>query len=727
VLSPLPRSPQPGTNPWSLLDRLVQFGLIEPSDREIFISERIDRLREYVGDERLGQALVQDGLLTSYQLERVLGSETHGLVLGNYRVLEELGRGGMGIVYLAEHRLLKRRVAIKVVPVDEECHPIIRQRFQAEMRILADLSHPNIVLAHDAGELPGQGPLPSLVYLVMELIQGNDLDRLVRRQGPCSIAQGCSCIRQAAAGLQAAHDRHLIHRDIKPSNLLLADATGQVKLVDFGLVRQFVSRLTDPRALLGSVEFMPPEQSHDPSTVGREADIYGLGATMFWVLTGEGPYPATANLSDALRQLQERPPRRLREVRPDVPLALDDLVAQMLERCPTGRPASALAVMNALRPFVLSGSGPRPVLRISEASSQETAVQVAPDSVPRLWQNEEPRALLVVEDEVRRQEHRTMLLSLGCFCREARDWREGILLAEHCNFDLAVLDGVAMTDQEAVRRLRTPRNPHLPVLFADDSVDRDQLMAQVRQALAPKVTQDWSRLADQVLHLNQQLQACFEARRTDLRKAHNALLFTLSKVAESLDGETSGHLKRMQRYTRTLAAEALKERPWQGLVTEPFLTQLHRCVPLHDIGKIGVPNDILVKPASLTRAERKEVETHVLIGDQILESLGREHGSALDFLGLARSIVRHHHERFDGQGYPDHLIGEAIPPAARLVSVADVYDALRRMRLYKPALSHQAAIRTILDRSQGQFDPALLRALSRCHAEFERIYREIEE
>jgi serine/threonine protein kinase len=115
--------------------------------------------------------------------------------------------------------------------------------------------------------------------------------------------------------LQAAHDALLVHRDIKPSNILLASG-GRVKLVDFGLARQFCSRLTDPRALLGSLEFMPPEQSHDPSAVGKEADIYGLGATLYWLLTGEPPHPVARNVGAALRALQQQAPRRLRELRP---------------------------------------------------------------------------------------------------------------------------------------------------------------------------------------------------------------------------------------------------------------------------------------------------------------------------------------------------------------------------------------------------------------------------
>src|SRR5208283_2858335 len=139
----------------------------------------------------------------------------------------------------------------------------VRERFYSEMRVLADLHHPHIVTAHDAGELDPAGPgMPGLVYLVMEVVPGGDLEEYVLKHGPLSIPQACEWIRQAACGLQEAHDRHLIHRDIKPSNLLLT-ARNQVKVVDFGLARQFCSRLTDPCSLLGSIEFMPPEQSHD--------------------------------------------------------------------------------------------------------------------------------------------------------------------------------------------------------------------------------------------------------------------------------------------------------------------------------------------------------------------------------------------------------------------------------------------------------------------------------
>ena len=722
-----------------LLRKLNQLGLLNAAEQQQFLIDRAEHLREYHTEERLGQALVTSGLLTHYQLQRILSGQTRGLVLGNYRVLEELGRGGMGTVYLAEHRLMKRRVAIKVLPVDEDVHPSVKQRFYSEMRVLSELSHPNIVLALDAGELNDEPGMPPVIYLVMELIEGGDLEQQVIRSGVLSVQQASNYIRQAASALQAAHDRHLIHRDIKPSNLLLT-ASNQIKLVDFGLARQFSSRLTDQRALLGSVEFMPPEQSYDPSLVGKEADIYSLGATFFWLLTGEGPYPYMPHVGRALHLLQTDPPRRLRELRPDVPEELDRLVARMLERNPDNRPRSPLAVVNALRPFAMPESG------LGNGKLQTWFPQPS-------WDGSQRCRVLIVDDEVQIcLFNRLVLQQLGCECYEVHDGQSALQAIEELTFDLILLDLNLpdMAGYELCQRVREQQdNPHLKIIVvsgmadqnglseallrgADDYIpkpyEQKQLLAKVRHALMLKSAQDRvAHLAEELLAVNEQLEQSLKARNADLRDAHNALLFTMAKIAESRDGETPGHLRRMQLYCRVLAICVSRHEPWKGLVDERFLEQLERCVPLHDIGKIGLPDDILLKPAALSPTERSIVETHPVIGDTILAALSKEYGSALDFLSMARVIVRHHHERFDGQGYPDRLIGDAIPPAARLVAVADVYDALRRRRLYKPAMGHLAAIQLMVDRSEGQFDPVLMDALSRCHGEFERIYRSIDE
>jgi response regulator RpfG family c-di-GMP phosphodiesterase len=711
----------------AFLDELTGLRLLDYSALGLFLKDHADRLQRCDSEECVGAALVQAGLLTAYQLDRVLRGATRGLVLGSYRLREEIGRGGMGVVYRAEHALLGRRVAVKVLPLDDDCPATVRQRFRAEMQALAALSHPNIVAALDAGEEPAvEDKYPALLYLVMELVEGGDLDRRVREHGRCDVIEACRYIHQAAAGLQAAHDHHLVHRDIKPSNLLLSPS-GQVKLVDFGLARQFFSRLTDPRTLLGSVEFMAPEQSHDPSGVGKEADIYGLGATLFWLLTGEPPYPFQRHVGAALRALQQQPPRRLRALRPDAPEALDALLAQMLDRDPARRPASPLDVLQALAPFLL-----------------DTPTRAQADGKPR-------RRVLVVDDEVLvRRTNRMLVETLGCECVEASTGAAALAVAGSQPFDLVLLD-LGLPDlegYEVCRRLRARAdNPDQKVIIvsgaggpdelaesltrgADDYVAKPfsprQLLAKAEHALRLKETQDRGRQrADQMQEANLRLRQSLEARANDVREAHNALLFTLAKMAESRDGETAAHMRRLQSYALILARQAALAPPWRGLVDARFLDYLARCVPLHDLGKIGLPDELLHKTAALTAEERKLVEAHPLVGDRILEVLGREHGAALEFLGMARAIVRHHHERWDGQGYPDGLAGEAIPPAARLTAVADVYDTLRRKRLYKPAVPHLTAVRLLRERSPGQFDPTLLDALGECHEQFERVYREL--
>jgi response regulator RpfG family c-di-GMP phosphodiesterase/serine/threonine protein kinase len=737
------------------LSKIVGLGL-QPADVvDRFLSERKDRLPEYNSSMRIGHALMQAGLLTTYQLERVLSGSTHGLVLGNYRVLDQLGSGGMGVVFLAEHRLMKRRVAVKVLPVDEDCPFSLRQRFYAEMRVLAELCHPHIVMAFDAGDVvPAEPTLPILIYLVMELVEGGDLERLVLDKGRCDVRTACQYIHQAASGLQAAHDRHLVHRDIKPSNILLS-STGQTKLVDFGLARQFCSKLTDPRSLLGSLEFMAPEQSHDPSAVGKEADIYGLGATLFWLLTGEPPYPIVRHIGTALRALQEKDPRRLCQLRPDAPPELDRLLAQMMDRNPARRLPTPLAIMNALTPFLAEEP---PTLANGDRRNSGVkcrggdALQPAADAAgsPQVRHR-----ALIVDDELHvRMLHRVVLQSLQVECVEVKDGESALAAASSTGpkggpFDLILLDlGLPdMDGYEVCRRLRERSvDQHLKIIVisgrgdqndlaealprgADDYIPKPfeprQLLAKVGHALRMKDAEERIRtLTEQLMLTNQQLQQSLQSRDEDVRRAHDALLFTMAKMAESRDGETAGHLRRLQLYTRVLAQQAARRPPWIGLVDERFLEQLERCVPLHDIGKIGLPDEVLLKPGKLTPTERALVETHPLIGDRILEALGREHGHSLDFLGTARGIVRHHHERYDGNGYPDRLKADAIPSAARLVAVADVYDALRRRRYHKTAMPHAQALE-VIHNSPGQFDPTLLAALSVCADDWENIYRDV--
>ncbi len=266
---------QPPAAAMHFLEKLVKSGVLFAENVEGFLRFHGERAPELDTSEKVGRALVTSGLLTGFQFQRALAGQLHGLVLGNYRLLDKLGGGSVGQVFLAEHMHLKRRVAMKVLPTDEQFPASVLHRFYSEMRVLAQMNHPHIVTAYDAGTLPPpdrQGE--TLHYLAMELLDG-DLEEYVFEHGTLPIPQACEWIRQAAVGLQAAHDHHLIHRDLKPSNILRTDSN-QIKLVDFGLAREFSSNRTERRCLLGSVEFMPPEQSLDPSAVREPADIYGL-------------------------------------------------------------------------------------------------------------------------------------------------------------------------------------------------------------------------------------------------------------------------------------------------------------------------------------------------------------------------------------------------------------------------------------------------------------------
>jgi putative two-component system response regulator len=464
---------------------------------------------------------------------------------------------------------------------------------------------------------------------------------------------------------------------------------------------------------------------------------------MFWLLTGEPPYPVVRHIGTALRNLQEKEPRRLRELRPDAPAELDELIAQMMDRNPSRRPASPLAIMNTLTPFL----GTKLQVLSSEPDNSEAENQNS-GFVNR------PRALIVDDELPVRMLHRVILQSLKVECVEADDGASALAAATSTGpkngpFDLILLDlGLPDMDGfELCRRLRE-RSPkqHLKIIVvsgrgnqndlaealprgADDYIAKPfeprQLLAKVSYALRIKDAQERIQmLTEQLMRTNQQLQQSLASRDGDVRRAHDALLFTMAKIAESREGETPGHLRRLQLYTRALAQQAARRPPWHGLVDDRFLEQLESCVPLHDIGKIGLPDDVLLKPGKLTPAEHLLMESHTLIGDRILEALGREHGHSLEFLGMARAIVRHHHERYDGRGYPDRLTADAIPAAARIVAVADVYDALRRRRHHKAALSHVQAIE-VINNSPGQFDPTLLAALPLCADDWENIYRDI--
>jgi serine/threonine protein kinase len=267
-----------------------------------------------------------------------------------YRLEGKLGHGGMGEVYRARHARLRREAAVKLLPARLAADPAFRGRFEREMAVIGQLDHPNLVRAYDAG-VEGEH-----LFLVMEFLDGRDFEALLRQGAPLTVADACEVVRQAALGLEYAHKHGIVHRDVKPGNLFLTGA-GTVKVIDLGLARatdQSLSEksLTSVNTVMGTPEYMAPEQWGDPN-VGPSADVYALGCVLYALLTG-GP-PFRRGEGDAwvaiLEAHRHAPPPKLRKMRPDVPEKLAECVSRMLAKSPSGRPASAAAVAQALTPF----------------------------------------------------------------------------------------------------------------------------------------------------------------------------------------------------------------------------------------------------------------------------------------------------------------------------------------------------------------------------------------
>lgn len=293
---------------------------------------------------------VEQGWLTSFQIEHILQGRSAELILDSYVLLEPLGTGGMGQIFKARHKRLHHIVAIKVIRRDRLTDPRAVARFYREIRAAAKLSHPNVVRAFDAGEWGGQH------YIVMQYVPGPNLYDLVKQLGSLFVSQACHYIRQAALGLQHAHEQGMVHRDIKPQNLILDWKGAVVRILDLGLARLdavgdlLSNQLTNDGAIVGTPDFMAPEQADNSHAVDIRADLYSLGCTFYYLLTGEVPYPGGTLLSKIDRHRWEEPPSVTRR-RPEVSPWLASVVRKLMAKRPEERhqtPTELVADLDSL-------------------------------------------------------------------------------------------------------------------------------------------------------------------------------------------------------------------------------------------------------------------------------------------------------------------------------------------------------------------------------------------
>lgn len=333
-----------------LLEQLVRYGVLTAEDQRPILAHWPEAA--FTNADIASGWLIEQGKLTPFQLGLIRKGAIAEIVLGNYVILDKIGAGGMGTVFKARHRRMKRVVALKVLPQELSQSEIFVQRFLREMEAAARMTHPNIVTAYDADEDNGR------FYLAMEYVAGIDLATWVRHRGPMATRDAAQCIIHAANGMAYAHEQGVVHRDIKPSNLL-RDQTGQVKIADLGLAR-FVDdsthrsnnfereQLTHTGSFSGTIDYMSPEQALDTNSADARSDIYSLGCTLYYLLVGSPPYQGNS-IVDVLLAHRDQPIPDVREARPDIPATLANIYERMMAKRPAQRFAKMEQVAQELR------------------------------------------------------------------------------------------------------------------------------------------------------------------------------------------------------------------------------------------------------------------------------------------------------------------------------------------------------------------------------------------
>ncbi|MCA9068814.1 MAG: serine/threonine protein kinase, partial [Planctomycetaceae bacterium] len=308
------------------------------------------QLRELPSAKHVAQRLVNANILTMYQAERLLMGRSRGFLIDRYKVLAILGFGGMGRIYVAEDTTTGQEVALKVLTERHEVDASMLERLKLEAKAGLRLSHPKVVRTLQLGHTG------AVTYVVMEYVKGLTLHEIVVTQGPLPWPQACDVIAQAAAGLHHAHRAGLVHRDVKPANLIVT-SDGEARVLDFGLAlleddeeSEFALAMIFGHDCLGTADYISPEQSLHSHDVDARADIYSLGCSLYFLLTGQVPFPLNTVADKLVAQRMKLPPAISTYVS-DVPPAVVNVIAKMMAKRPEDRYQTAGEVAEALKPF----------------------------------------------------------------------------------------------------------------------------------------------------------------------------------------------------------------------------------------------------------------------------------------------------------------------------------------------------------------------------------------
>jgi serine/threonine protein kinase len=357
------------------LDLVPKSGIVEPARLDAYLNPLRASAALPQAPNQLADLLVRDGLLTNFQVQQLLQGKYLGFTIGRYRVLELLGSGGMSAVYLCIDPETQQRVAIKVLPRTLAKDETLLKRFYREAHASAALNHPNIVRGFEVAHENDQH------FMVMEFVDGASLQAVVKKSGPLAIMRAAHYVRQAAEGLAHAHVAGLVHRDIKPANLLV-DRDGTVKILDMGLSRFYTSEddsvLT--KDVLGTLDYLAPEQARDSHNVDIRADIYSLGGTFYYLLTGKTPLDK-GRFNPKMLGGAMPGAKPVRQLRPEVPQALAQVVEKMMAQAPQHRYQTPAEVIAALEPWTRVPIAPPAEAELPQLSpAARKAGQALPES-----------------------------------------------------------------------------------------------------------------------------------------------------------------------------------------------------------------------------------------------------------------------------------------------------------------------------------------------------------